>query len=639
MLDRMRSWGRSTAIKVLFGFLILAFAFWGVGTTLAMRVRPVATVNGNRILASEIDNQSEQIKRTLTQIYGPNAEQLLHSINLRQEALNQIIEDRLIADEARHLGIRVSDDTLADSIAADPKFQEGGSFDAQKYQEILQANDLLPSDYENAVRGSLMRGALQQMVSQGVQVSDADVRHAYDLRDEKIKLAYVEIPYQDFVAKVSSTPKQVEDYYNAHKDQFKEPEQIKVAYVQYDLAILGGKVTPADKDIEAYYKTNLAKLYSHPDQVHAQHILIEVPSGATAQEKEKAKAKAEEVLKQLRKGADFAKLAKADSNDPSNRDAGGDLGTFGRGQMIKPFEDAVFSMKPGELRLVETKYGFHVVRVDSSSPAHVDKLPEVRPQIIEALRAEAGGKVARQALDEDVTAAINGADLEALAKKRGLEVIETPSFSTVDASAVLHDQKLIDAAFKLDLGQVRAIPGDKGAAPYLLKLVALNPEHVPPFKDIEAKVRDAYIRSSAESQAQARAQDLLKQIKTAADFDKIAQANKLSVHQTDAFVRSSETVPEIGSFPEVTDAAGVVDKVPGVIDRVLQNKGDAYIFEVTARTPPGAEDWKTAQTDFTSEFVQQARAEAWTRFIEALKSRARITVDANQFAQGGPSDN
>jgi peptidyl-prolyl cis-trans isomerase D len=376
-----------------------------------------------------------------------------------------------------------------------------------------------------------------------------------------------------------------------------------------------------------------------PDQVRARHILIEVPSDATAPQKEKAKAKAEEILKQLRKGADFAKLAKADSNDPSNRDSGGDLGIFGRGQMIKPFEDAVFSMKPGELRMVETRFGFHVVRVDASSPAHVDKLQDVRPQIIDALRAEAGGKVARQALDEDVTAAINGADLEALAKKRGLEVIETPSFSNVDASGVLHEQKLIDAAFKLDVGQVRAIPGEKGAAPYLLKLIALDPEHVPAFKDIEAKVRDACIRSSAEKQAQARAEELLKQIKSAADFDKIAQANKLTIHQTDAFVRSSETVPEIGSFPEVSDAAGMVDKIPGVIERVMQNKGDAYIFEVTERTAPSAEDWKTAQSDFTSEFVQQARAEAWTRFIEALKSRAKITVDANQFAQGGPADN
>ena len=210
-------------------------------------------------------------------------------------------------------------------------------------------------------------------------------------------------------------------------------------------------------------------------------------------------------------------------------------------------------------------------------------------------------------------------------------------FPTPTHPRVLHDQKLIDAAFKLDMGQVRAIPGEKGAPPYLVKLIALEPQHVPPLKDIESEVRAAYIRANAESQAHAKAADLLKQIKSADDFDKVAEANKLTIHHTDAFPRSSESVPDLGSFPEVTDAAGVVAKIPGVIDRVMENKGDAYIFEVTDRSAPTAEDWKTAQKDFTDEFVQQRRAEAWTRFIEALKSRAKITVDATQFAQSGPA--
>jgi peptidyl-prolyl cis-trans isomerase D len=638
MLDRMRSWGRSTAVKVLFGVLMIAFAFWGVGTGLAMRVHPVATVNGSRILGTEIDNQSEQIKRTLTQVYGPNAQQLLHNINLRQEALNQIIEQRLIADESRHLGIRVSDASLAAAIGADPKFQENGTFDPQRYEEILQANDMLPSDYETAMRIGLMREALRQMVDQGVQVSEADARHAYDLRNQKIKLAYLQIPYQDFSAKITPTSKQVEDYYNSHKDEFREPERIKIAYIHYDPAILGAKVAPSDKDIESYYKSNLKKLYTHPDEVHARHILIEVEPGATPEEKAKAKAKAEDIMKQLRKGADFAKLAKEYSQDPSTRLEGGDLGTFGRNQMIKPFEDAVFSMKPGELRMVETKFGFHDVKLESSIPAHVDKMADIRPSIIEALRTESGERLARQALEEDDTAALAGGNLSDLAKKRSLEITETPMFSNADAAGVVRDQKLIEAAFKLQLGEVRAVSAEKkGAPPYLVKLIAREPEHVPPLKDIEAKVRDAYIRATAENQAHARAQDLLKQIKTVEDFDKVAQANKLPIHQTDQFSRATESVPGLGSFPEVTEAAGAVPKIPGLFDHVAQNKGDSYIFEVTSRTPPTDEEWKAAQTDFTSEFVQQRRAEAWTRFIEALKSRAKIKIDNTQFAQRGPS--
>src|ERR1700730_17570931 len=156
MLDRMRNWGRSTAVKVLFGLLMIAFAFWGVGTSLAMRVHPVATVNGSRVLGTEVDREAEQIKRTLSQIYGASAQMVLRNLNLRQEALNQIIEQRLIAEDARHLGIRVSDQSPAAKTAADPKFQYGGSFSPEIYEQTLQQNNLLPTDYENSVRGSLM---------------------------------------------------------------------------------------------------------------------------------------------------------------------------------------------------------------------------------------------------------------------------------------------------------------------------------------------------------------------------------------------------------------------------------------------------------------------------------------------------
>jgi len=267
----------------------------------------------------------------------------------------------------------------------------------------------------------------------------------------------------------------------------------------------------------------------------------------------------------------------------------------------------------------------------------VDKIEDVRSKIIQTLRDQTGGRMARQALDEDIKSAMAGGNLGDLAKKRGLEMVETPAFSQADAAGVVHDQKLVDEAFKLRDGQIRAVTGDIGAAPYLVKLVAREAAHTPALKEIEPKVREAYIRSNAETQARNRSQELLKQIKSPDDFEKVAQANKLAIVHTDAFSRSSETVPALGSFPEVADATGSVPKIPGVIDRVMENKGDAYIFEVTERTPPPDDEWKPAQNDFTSEFEQQRRAEAWQQFIQALKSRAKISVDTSQMAQSGDS--
>lgn len=630
MLEVFRRHAYSWGTRIVLGLITVIFMFWGIGAGFFSQVHPVASVNGQRILGAEVDKEADNLRQQLQQIYGANATMLLKNINLRQEALDRIIERRLLTAEARHIGLVVSDDTLQNEIAKQAAFQTDGRFDFERYQELLRSNNMFPADYEASMRASMTQDGLRRMIDQGVQVSEDEARHAYDLRNQKIVLAYVEIPYQQFISQVSPTPQQVEDYYKKNQEQFREPERIKIVYVHYDPHLLAAKVNPSDKEIEDYYKRNLKTQFTHPDQVHARHILIEVPAGASAEEKTKAKAKADDLLKQAEKpGADFAKLATQFSQDPGSRLQGGDLGTFGRGQMIKPFEDAVFSMKPGEIRMVETRFGFHVIKLDATIPAHTDTLEQAKPKIIEALRAQAGSRLAREALDQDVSAALGGESLQDLAKKHGIEAVETPEFSQQDATRVVQDRQLLQAAFKLEPGQVRAIPG--GGAPYLVKLISRTPSQIPPLKQIEGKVREAYIRSVAEADARAEAQKILPQFKNPEEFDKTAQQNKLSLHRTDPFPRSDSSIPGLGAFPEVADEAATSATIPGVIPRVMEKDGNAYIFEVVSRAAPSDEDWKSASASFTQEYLSQRRAQAWTRFLDELKERAKITVDTSQF--------
>lgn len=338
----MRRHAYSWTTRVVLGFLAVIFMFWGVGTGLFSQVHPVATVNGKRILAAEVDREAQNLRQQLQQMYGANAAQLLRNMNLRQEALDRIIENRLSAEEARHIGIRISDDALQQEVAGQRAFQVDGQFSFEQYQGVLRSNNLLPNEYEASMRTAMTEDALRHMIDQAVQVSDAEARHAYDLLNEKISLAYIEIPYQDFMARVSPAAQQVEDFYKKNLETFREPERIKIAYIHYDPHLLAAKINPSDKQIGDYYQRNLKTRFTHPDQVHARHILIEVPSGATPEQKTAAKARAEDLLSKLQKGADFAKLAAQYSEDPGTRLQGGDLGAFGRGQMIKPFEDTAF---------------------------------------------------------------------------------------------------------------------------------------------------------------------------------------------------------------------------------------------------------------------------------------------------------
>jgi peptidyl-prolyl cis-trans isomerase D len=638
MLEGIRRYQYSWQVQVTFAFLALTMAFWGFGGGgLFNTVHPIATVNGQQILGDQVDREATQIRQTVQQIYGANAQTVLKTINVRQEAVERLIENHLVDEEARHLGISISDQALQDKIAKEPVFQRDGQFDFDTYQDVLRSNNLQPSEYENAERSRMIADTLRRMIDHGVQVSDDETRHAYNLANEKIGLRYIEIPFSDFTAKISPTESQIADYYKKNQEQFREPERIKLTYVHYEPKALAANYTPTDKEIEDYYKRNADTRFKHQDEVHARHILIAVPAGASDQEKAVAKAKALDVLKQAQaNGADFAKLAAKYSDDPSNKLEGGDLGTFGRGQMVKPFEDAVFAMKPGQVSLVETRFGYHVVKLEDLKLAHTDTLAEAKPKIIDELRTQAGAKLGRAAAQEDMTAALAGAKLEDLAKKRGIAAVETPLFAQGEpAGGIEQDRELIESAFKSEVGQVSLVP-EKGA-PYVIKLLTRQPSRIPALKEIETQVRDALIRSTAQADASRQAEKVLATIKSPADFDQAAASNKLAIKNVDPFVRADRSVPGIGQFPEVTDAAAAVPTIPGVIDRVMESAGNAYLFEVISRTEPTDAEWKSAQKAFMQEYVDQRRAQAWTRFLDQLKDQAKINIDSDQLASAGSS--
>ena len=637
MLEGIRRYQYSWQVQVTFAFLALIMAFWGFGGGgLFNTVHPIATVNGRQILGDQVDREATQLRQAVQQMYGASAPAVLKSINIRQEAVDRLIEQQLIGEEARHLGISISDEALQDKIAKEPVFQRDGQFDFDTYQDVLRNNNLQPSEYENGERDRMIAETLRHMIDTGVQVSDDEARHAYNLRNERIGLRYAEIPFSDFTAKISPTESQIADYFKKNAEKFREPERVKLRYVHYEPLVLAAKYTPPDKEIQGYYNRNAKTRFTHPDQVRARHILIAVPAGATDNEKAAAKTKALDVLKQAQSGGDFAKLAAKYSDDPSNKLQGGDLGSFGRGQMVKPFEDAVFAMKPGQITMVETRFGFHIVKLEEFKLAHTDTIAEAKPKIIDELRTQAGAKLGRAAAQEDLTAALAGASLQDLAKKRGIDAVETPLFAQGEpAGGAERDRELMEAAFKLEAGQAALVP-EKGA-PYVIKLLAKQPSRIPALKEIEPQVREALIRSTAEAEASQQADKILATIKNPADFDKAAAANKLAIKNVDPFLRADHRVPGIGEFPEVTDAAAVVPAIPGVIDRAMENGGNSYLLEVASRAEPADDEWKSAQKSFMQEYVEQRRAQAWTGFLDQLKDQARIQIDSDQLASTGSS--
>jgi peptidyl-prolyl cis-trans isomerase D len=643
------SWGTRLLLLLLGGVFALFFGSWGAASYFT-QMRPAAKVGcytylylftwpGCQVITPEqIDSASVDLRRQIQNMYGEQAQQVLQSINLRQMALEQLIDQTLINREASRLGLRISDNELAQAIGSQTAFQVDGHFNVQKYDAILQQNDLEPAAFESQTRARILADTMRQMITQAVQVSQTEVRSEFNRIGEKLSLAYIEFPYTDFTAQVKPTEPQLIKYYNDNREQFREPERIKMEFIRYDPTVLGANQTPSTEDIEANYQRNLNTQFTHPEQVRARHILIAVPPDASPAEKAAAKAKAEEVLQKVKAGGDFAKLAQQYSDDPGTRDHGGELGYFARGEMVKPFEEAAFKLTPGQVTLVQTQYGYHVLQLEEIKKASQDSVEQAKPKIIAALREKMGSDLARQDVEQDLAAALEGRDLKQLAQKRALTAVQTPYLSAEQTvtGADESEPKLLAEAFKFQKGDIRAITDTP--VPFLVKMLGRQPSQVPPFAQIEDQVRTALVRKKAEQLAAAAAQAMLKQIKSAADFDTVAAANHLQVRTTGEFPRASRRVPGIGSFAEATEAAAIAPTVPSTLDRVLENDGNSFIIKLVARTPPTEQEWTTQGPAFTQQFLQQRRATAWMNFINNLKLATPITINTDLVGQSsGPS--
>jgi peptidyl-prolyl cis-trans isomerase D len=635
MLDLMRKHAYSWLTRAVVIALIGVFAFWGVSTGMFTRIKPVATVNGHQILTKDVDQQAQQLRRRLEQIYGPDAAAAMARYNVREQALDQLIDQQLVLDEANRLGLRISDAALEHMIEAQTAFQVDGRFDLAIYQTALRSENMRPADFESDLRLEMLQQLMQRMVTQTVEVSDAEMHQIYDQRNLKYAMSYVEIPYKDLESTVNPTDKQIADYFEAHREEFREPERISFDFVRYDPDKLAGKVNPSEKEIQNYYNRQRDAALTHPEQVRARHILIAVPADATPAQKAAAKAKAEDLMKQIKAGGDFAKLAKQFSDDPGTRNGGGDLGYFEQSQMVKPFADAAFRMKPGEVAVVQTQFGYHVIQVEDDKLAHVDTLAEARPKIIEALRHRAGIEQAHQAIDQDLGEALNGKQLQMLADRRGLDLVKTPMLAAGESTAEITDPTLVQEAFKLNPNDVRVINGRD--AQYLVKLVARKPSYLPKLADIQPKVRAALVRQMAEAKALEQATAFLKQVKNPAGFAAAAAAAKLATHSTGDFSGADSSIPTIGEFHEAVQAASLLPATPGIINRPLTLDGNAYVFEVISRTPPTEDQWKAAKSAFKDQLVKQRQAQAWESFVEDLRARATISVRPELVSQQGPS--
>ena len=387
-------------VQFILALLVLPFAFVGVDSYVrnAGGDKDVATVGGQGISPQDFENalrsQQQQMQRALGKNFDPA---MFDNPEVRQQVLDGVVNQRLLQVTAQNMKLTTPDAQVSKVILDIPDFQDGGKFSLAKYDEVLKLNGLNRASYEQRLRGDLAQQPLQDVLGRTNFASAAQAGLYQKLTEQAREIQVATIDPIAFLAQAKVDDAQVKAEYEKSPDSYRAPEQVKIEYLQLNQAALQSTVGATADEIKGEYDKRL-KEFSAPEERRASHILLSFDKDDKGQpkaaSKDAAKVEADAIMK-LVAGATpekFAELAKQKSKDPGSAVQGGDLGFFGRGQMVKPFEEAVFAMKPGEVRgPVESDFGYHIIRLTETKPERTRPLDEVRAQIEGEIKQQKAG--------------------------------------------------------------------------------------------------------------------------------------------------------------------------------------------------------------------------------------------------------
>lgn len=509
MFESIRKHSKIVMI-LLFLLIIPSFVLVGIDSNYFSEKSPVvARVDGHKINQTDWDN-AHRMETDRIRAQSPSVDpKLLDSPQARYATLERLVRDRVLAAAAKDMHLFTSDARLARTLQEIPAIanlkRPDGTLDAEAYRALVGTQGLTPEGFEANVRRELSANQVLGGVVSTAFGTDAQVKVALDPLYEQREIQLVRFKAADYVAKVTPTDADLEAYYKAHASKFQQREQATVEYVVLDLDSVRAGITLNEEDLRTYYKENAARMAGKEER-RASHILINAAKDAPAAEREKAKARATELLAQVRKApATFAELAKKHSDDKGSGAAGGDLNFFARGAMVKPFEDAAFSLKKGEISdVVETDFGYHIIQLTDIKTPRQPSFEELRPTMEAELKQQQAQRMFAEVAETFTNGVYEQADsLKPIAEKLKLK-IQTASGVTrtpaPGATGPLSNGKFLEALFSPDSVQnkrnteaVEVGPSQMAAG----RVVEYTPAKTLPLDEVRTRVREMYIAEKA----------------------------------------------------------------------------------------------------------------------------------------------
>jgi peptidyl-prolyl cis-trans isomerase D len=598
----------------------------GIGSSFGIGAPPagvLATVGDQQVTVSEVQREARGMIRRQFPRGGPQASALLPYF--ASEAAEQLINEKALDVEAHRMGLRVSDDELRDELQhgqfGATFFPDGKFVGQEEYENLLQRADLTVPQFEAQVKEEILRRSLRALVASSAFVGETEVRDELERRFAKVKFEYAVITQGDVLKGLHPTDEELKAFYERNKATYNNsiPEKRQIKYVVLDSAKIAAATTVTDQDLQAYYDQHRDE-YRVPEQVKVSHILFKTPLVAPgAKEDEKAvadvRAKAEGVLKELKAGGDFAKLAEKYSDDPGSAKSGGELGWIGRGRTVPEFEKAAFSLSKGQTSdLVKSSYGFHIIRVEDKQPAHLKTLAEVKSEIEEKVKQQKTARateVASNALLSQARA--DGFDKAAAAK--GQTVVTTEFFSRTDnLPGLAANPQFMDAVFS----EADKAPPDVVQVPQgyvVFQLLAIKPPATPTFEEIRSRVESQFKNERAGFLLRQKTQELSDRAKAEHDLKKVAKGLGADV-KTSELVLPDGQVPDIGSM---ANASAIFSLKPGEISGPISANGNGVVAQLLEKEAPTDQEFAEKKDEIRESLLEAKQNNLFGLFVANLR--------------------
>ncbi len=625
MLSIMRKHASSWIIKFLLAAIIVVFIPWGVQRYTSGRSSRVAVVNDSIITLDDYRNTYTNLVEQVRQSFGNNVnDELIQTLQLPKRALDQLVDRALMLQAAEKLKIQVSDEELAQAIRDIGAFQTAGVFDKQLYLNMLSRTQLSPETFENQQREAITIKKLQDFISGNIKVSDIEARQWYKWNNAKVDIDYVLLEPQE-VKKIKPTTDEIQAYFEAHKEAYKTDPEIKVRYLYLNPENYVAKVTVSEEDISDYYESNPEEFKS-PQTVQARHILIKVDQNSTPEQVEDARQRIEDVLKLAKAGQDFAELARQHSEGPT-KTKGGELGTFRRQDMVKPFSDKAFSMQAGQIsEPVRTQFGWHIIKVEQVNPATTRSLEEARTEIEGKLKADRSRNLAYDEAELIFDATFEGQQLTDLAKEHELKIRTTEFFTQKKGPQENKNAaQFAAAAFKLPLNEVSEIQ-ELGDGYYLIEAIEKRPAQIPELKKVESLVKKDLIREKQGAEALRQTQSILTELKGPASFAAVAGKFNLTP-QTTGFFKRNDSIPGIGYEPDIARSAFKLSESNKFHEDAIKGQKGYFVIGFRERQEPSLEGFEKDKTNIKARLLQQKTFKTVESWLTRVKAESEIVIE------------